>query len=394
MKIASPNRSRPRLSVAMVVRNEEGVLAESIESVRSIADEMILLDTGSTDKTATAAWRLGATVAKMAWQHDFAAARNRCLDLLTGDWVLWLDAGERLAAEAAMLLRTFVDRSADAGKAYRLTVAIPPADGGEIGGEEIAQIRLVPAQAGLRFSGRVRETLQPALEAQGMKIEAVAARILRHPRQHDQAWKTLKADRNLTLAALEAADHAVPVPRLLLTEGEAYCTLGVFDQARHAYLAALDAAPPASTAMLEAYYGLLGCYAGDPFLAHHQLRVCVEALGVFPTDTQLLLTLGNYLYTRNHVETAVKAFDTAVRFGRVNPEVWHLGDLGKLAEMCLNAALGLRDASPPAQPALEPPVAGLPGRMLRLDHPAPSKEASPGHLPLPSDALSSHTISL
>ena len=145
--------------------------------------------------------------------------------------------------------------------------------------------------------------------------------------------------------------------------------------------------------MLEAYYGLLTCYACDPFLAHHQLSVCVEALDVFPVDTQLLLTLGNCLYTSNHVDTAVRAFDTAVRFGQVNPEVWHLCDIRKVAEMCLNAALGLRDASPPAHPAADSPLVDLPGRTLRLDHHGPPKEAGSLHLPLASDALSSQTIS-
>jgi tetratricopeptide (TPR) repeat protein len=375
----------------MIVRNEEGVLTESIESIRSIADEMLVLDTGSTDKTATAAWQLGVTLAKMPWRHNFSAARNRCLDLVTGDWVLWLDAGERLTAESAMALRTFVDQEADTGKVYLLTVEACSPDGG-LGGEEIAQLRLAPTQAGLRFSGRVRETLRPAIEAHGMEVEAAPVRILRHPRQHDQAWKTLKADRNLTLAALEIAEHPAPVPRLLLTEGDAYCSLGMFDRARHAFFAALNAAPGASE-ILEAYYGLLTCYACDPFLAHHQLSVCVEALNVCPVDMQLLLTLGNCLYTSNHVDTAVRAFDTAVRFGQVNPEVWHLCDIDKVAELCLNTALGLRDGAQPARPAVDSPLADLPGRMLRVDHHGPPQETGSLHLPLPSDALSSQTIS-
>ena len=86
--------SRPRLSVAMIVRDEQEVLATSIDSVRPIADEIVVLDTGSTDQTVTIAKRLGAVVGQAAWDDDFSAARNRCLEQVTGDWVLWLDAGE------------------------------------------------------------------------------------------------------------------------------------------------------------------------------------------------------------------------------------------------------------------------------------------------------------
>jgi glycosyltransferase involved in cell wall biosynthesis len=372
----------------MVVRNEEGVLAETIESVRPIADEIIIVDTGSTDKTPAVAWKLGATLTTMPWRHDFSAARNRCLNLLTGDWALWLDAGERLQTESAAAIRTFIDRSGDAKKVGLMTVETPSL-GGEIGGEQIAQPRLLPLRAGLRFLGRVRETLRPVIESKGLKIEAAPGRIIRHPRQHDQALRTLKADRNLTLAALEMAEVRRPVPRLHLTEGDAYCVLGLFDQARRAFRDVLEMAPMGSTEMLEAYYGLLTCYANDPFLSHHQLGVCVEALRIYPVDMQLLLTLGNCLYAGNHIDTAIRAFDTAVRHGRVNLEAWHLRDLDKVAEMCLNAALGLRESSEPAQPAAA--LEDLTGRSFRIHQHSGQQETGPLHLQTVSEALSSHT---
>ena len=99
MKILAESLSRPRLSVAMIVRDEQEVLAESIESVGKIADEIVVLDTGSADRTPELAAQLGATVHRTAWENDFSAARNHCLRLVTGNWVLWLDAGERIRAQ-------------------------------------------------------------------------------------------------------------------------------------------------------------------------------------------------------------------------------------------------------------------------------------------------------
>jgi len=393
MRTIHSHPSRPRLSVAMITRNEENVLAASIESVRAIADEIIILDTGSTDKTAAVAWKLGATLTRFPWKHDFSAARNRCLDLLTGDWVLWLDAGERLSEETAFDVRGFVDRKADPKKVYLMAIESPPAGdktGGQIEGEEIARPRLMPTKAGLRFAGRVRETLRASIEANGATVQVAPGRIIRHPRHHNQAWKTLKADRDLTLAALEMMENPAPEPRLLLAEGDAYCSLGMFDQARHAFQSALGASPRASTEMLEAYYGLVTCYACDPFLGHYQLGVCVEALDVFPVDTQLLLTLGNCLYRSGHIDTAIRAFDTAVRFGTVNSEVWHLCQIGKVAEMCLNAVLGLREGSKDVPSPMPDALATLPGRLFRIDPHADQEETGLAHVPVAGNPVSDH----
>lgn len=295
MTTSRDRASRPRLSVAMIVRNEREVLARSIESVRPIADEIVVLDTGSTDETLAFARRLGAVAGQMTWSDDFCAARNRCLQQVTGDWVLWLDAGERLDAESASELREFVDGQADPARAYMLLVQVPPANP-TASGEQVAQLRLVPRHPGLRFEGRIRETLQPSIEAVGLKMDAAPGRIIRHPRQHDPAWKTLHAQRDLRLAALGRAENDGPPPaRLWLAMGEAYGNLGTQGKARRAFLEALEAAEHGSTEMLEAYYGLLTTYDGDKFLSQLQLTTCLEALEVFPFDAQLLLAMGDYL---------------------------------------------------------------------------------------------------
>jgi tetratricopeptide (TPR) repeat protein len=382
---------RNRLSVAMIARNEEAFLADSIESVQTFADEIVVLDTGSTDGTRAVAESLGAVVESMPWPHDFSAARNHCLELLTGDWALWLDAGERVSADSAATLRAFVDRKADPDKAYRIMIEIPLAGGG-IAGEEVARPRLMPTGVGLKFQGRVRETLRPAIDAAHMGIETAPGRITRHRRQHDQAWKTLKGDRDLTLVALETVEHAAPVPRLLLAEAAAYANMGMLDQARQAFRAAIDALPCASTEMLEAYYGLMTCYACDPFLGHHQLGVCLEALEIYPVDTQLLLALGNCLSAANRSALAIRAFETAVHYGQVNVETWHLCGIEQVAEMCLNAALGLGKPEP-VRPAPGLPTEDGAGHLLRIHQHGVPHEVIPPRRPMVGEAFSSETIS-
>ncbi len=134
---------RPRLTVAMIVRDAADVLADTLDSVRAIADEIVVMDTGSCDETMTIARRGADIVDQIEWQDSFADARNECLQRATGDWVLWLEAGETLNDTAAQQLRNFVDEAADRNKAYLLLIQRPSASGANCA-DQIGQLRLVP----------------------------------------------------------------------------------------------------------------------------------------------------------------------------------------------------------------------------------------------------------
>lgn len=88
-----------RLSFCMIVKNEADQLPQCLNSVKDVVDEMIVVDTGSTDNTPEISKKLGAQVYYFEWCDDFAAARNAALKYVTGDWVLVLDADERLVPE-------------------------------------------------------------------------------------------------------------------------------------------------------------------------------------------------------------------------------------------------------------------------------------------------------
>lgn len=93
------------ISLCMIVKNEARSLARCLESARAFVDEMIVLDTGSTDETVAIAQSCGAEVHGFAWCDDFAAARNASLRHARGEWVLVLDADEVLVSEALPALR-------------------------------------------------------------------------------------------------------------------------------------------------------------------------------------------------------------------------------------------------------------------------------------------------
>src|SRR6185436_14922920 len=99
------------LSLAMIVRDEEEMLPRSLAAVRDAVDEIIVVDTGSTDRTIEIAKSFGAKVIEREWTGSFADARNVSFDAATGDWVMWLDADEVLVADDAQRLREILGRT-------------------------------------------------------------------------------------------------------------------------------------------------------------------------------------------------------------------------------------------------------------------------------------------
>lgn len=98
-----------RLSLCMIVRNEERMLPDFLASVAGIWDELIVVDTGSEDDTPRLAEAAGARVLHHTWQDDFSAARNASLAAATGDWICYLDADERCTPELAAQIRDLLE---------------------------------------------------------------------------------------------------------------------------------------------------------------------------------------------------------------------------------------------------------------------------------------------
>jgi tetratricopeptide (TPR) repeat protein len=96
------------LSLSMIVRDEAAQIEDCLRSVQGFADEMVVVDTGSSDDTVARAQALGARVEQIPWPGDFAPARNQALQWVSGDWVLVLDADERLRPEAWAPLRALM----------------------------------------------------------------------------------------------------------------------------------------------------------------------------------------------------------------------------------------------------------------------------------------------
>ena len=192
------NGPRPLLSASLIVKDEQTALPTCLASLDGRVDELVVCDTGSSDRTVEIAEAFGATVVRTTWTDDFAAARNVPLAACTGAWVLSIDADEQLVApRAGALRRALGPRGVPA---YGVLIRSLTDDAAQGAGFEHEAIRLF-RRAGLRWVGAVHETVADART--GAPPEAV--RFSGVTIDHDGYLGTVyrerdKAARNLLLA--------------------------------------------------------------------------------------------------------------------------------------------------------------------------------------------------
>jgi len=213
------------LSLAMIVKNEEATLAHCLESVKPLVDEMVILDTGSTDKTVEIAMGFGALVHNFQWRDDFSAARNESLKHCRGDWVLILDADETIdpmdyekikractspfAGAYQLIHRQYMSSAIhSASDVDPVPNTSPYSEGKDMPFYyDIPACRLSKKFDGLSFWGRLHETMEDSLTERGMTIKPLDAVIHHYGKMHDNGDK-YKGRYYLMIAEREAELNA------------------------------------------------------------------------------------------------------------------------------------------------------------------------------------------
>ena len=187
----------------MIVRDEEKNLPSCLESVRGVFDEIVVVDTGSTDRTAEIARSFGARVFDFVWVDDFAAARNAALARATGDYAFWLDADDVVEPAQRRKLETILKRLRKGEEAaYVVRCACDPSPDGTGGDTVVDHIRLFPLREGVRWTYRVHEQILPALRRAGIPVQWTDLTV-RHTGYVDQALRARKLDRDTRILMQE-----------------------------------------------------------------------------------------------------------------------------------------------------------------------------------------------
>ncbi len=225
------------LSLCMIVRDEEAMLGRCLESVRGVVDEVVVVDTGSRDRSIELARSHGARVVEFPWCDDFAAARNAGLEVAQGKAILWLDADEALAPGAGeTILRPLASQPLLLGNLPLLDASRLDATAAEVvSGEALLRPavylpRVFLNSPHVRFRRRVHETIGPCLararELVGGHILPVEAPIVHWGNVPELRRTRGKDDRNRKLIERvladdpEDGDMAGYYAGVLFTEGD------------------------------------------------------------------------------------------------------------------------------------------------------------------------------
>ena len=266
-----------RLSLCLIAKNEEDFLPGCLASVAGAVDEIVLVDTGSTDQTMAIARLAGATILERPWDEDFSAPRNLAARHATGDWILMLDADERLAPGAGPALRRALKRATfDLGMLRLHNAARRDAPAAEVlsGEARTGSVLLLPRVFrnvdGLEWRGAIHETTGEWLLRRRGRREALAVDLIHLGYTPDLLASRAKRQRNLALlrkrCQLEPGD-VTPAGYLaleLLEGGEHEAAAQVVARA----WATLDAQPSFRCfARISAARGLLALRSADAALA-------------------------------------------------------------------------------------------------------------------------------
>lgn len=155
--MAFENESNDTLALCMIVKNEEQNLQRCLDSVSGFIDEIVIVDTGSTDNTLSIPFKYGARVINFEWNNDFSEARNKALEYVKSDWILFMDADEVLDPKTRNYLRRAMDY--DGGLANFLFVS------DYINGTRIQSVqpRLFRNKKGIKYKNPICEDINESL---------------------------------------------------------------------------------------------------------------------------------------------------------------------------------------------------------------------------------------
>jgi GT2 family glycosyltransferase/Tfp pilus assembly protein PilF len=196
------------ISLCMIVKNEERVLADCLRSAKPFFKEIIVCDTGSTDRTVEIARGLGATVIEHQWEDSFSTARNQSMAGATGKWICWIDADDTLPfSSGESIIQAVISAPSDVAG---FVVPVRFTDEGPHGGVQVDHVKVFRNLPGVAFEGRIHEQIIASLKASAgpdCKIARLDAHVLHSGYDTSEEGQAKKRERDLKLLMLDLKDR-------------------------------------------------------------------------------------------------------------------------------------------------------------------------------------------
>lgn len=301
--------ARPLVSLCMIVRDNSRTLGACLASIAPWVDEMIVVDTGSTDDTREIAQLAGAQVHEFPWCDDFSAARNESLRLATGEWLFWMDSDDTISEPCGRQLRQLAAPSESAPIAYVMQVHCP----GPPGTTDVTvvdHVKMFRNDPRLRFEGRIHEQILPAVRRIGGEVRWTDLFVSHSGSEHTPEAHQRKQVRDLRLLELELADRPEH-PFVLFNLGMTYADMEEAEEAVRFLKQCLVASMPEESHVRKAYALLAGCL--QQLKRHDECRAILRrGLELYDDDAELLFRLGVLEQQLAHHEAAIVAYEGAL----------------------------------------------------------------------------------
>ncbi|MEW6447585.1 MAG: tetratricopeptide repeat protein [Bacillota bacterium] len=274
-----------RLSLCMIVKDEEEHLPRCLKSVQGVVDEIIVVDTGSTDRTVAIAESFGAKVYRFPWAGDFSAARNVSLEKATGDWIIFLDADEELVPGDGAKLREIIASGEADG--YYLTEINFVGDKPGIDAVVNTAFRVFRSRPEHRFTGAIHEQIVACVQAHGGRIAFSDVRINHYGYLNQTSLGKNKIQRNLAILKKEVKKRPKDnYHRFNL--GVEYLRLGKYQEALKEFQKAFHKLPSLEVAYASVLLRNIVLCLKELKRYNEALKVLEDAIEAYPDYTDLV----------------------------------------------------------------------------------------------------------
>jgi|GEM_PF-292701 len=301
------------LCLCMIAKDEEDCIGQCIKSVRDIAQEIVVVDTGSADRTAAIAEELGARVLRYAWDDSFANARNFAMRQAQSEWLLLLDADETLDEASKPALLAFVRTTSLDGAHVRVRNYT-----GKYSPDQYSlhtAMRLIRNHAGYYFHGDIHEQIT-CDEAADIAPRFAALDVTVHHFGYldDVVRRKDKRKRNMPILEKQLRDHPGE-PFTLFNLGNEYLALQDHRTALSYYRQSLEKLENRRIAFApHLFFRMASCHSAlrDQDAA---LRVIAQGLRQYPRCTDLEFLRGDILHRQKRYTLAIDSFEACLQMG-------------------------------------------------------------------------------
>ena len=282
------------VSACVIVKNEAGNLPRWLDSMRQIADEMIVVDTGSTDDTVALARQAGARVFHFDWNDDFAAAKNYALDQAHGQWILFLDADEYFTKESIPRIRPLLHQAGKNPQTLGILCRLVnvDVDAGWRMSSAIIQQRIFRHRLDIRYTGAIHESL--TIPQESVRLLADDITIYHTGYSTSVAKKKMQRNRALMQVKIRKQGGVKPLDYGYLMD-IAY-GLGEYREAIDHARQMLSYPDLAEDYRERAYEIWTSSCIEGKFPEEETIQALREARAAFPRDAEFVLMQGLWLY--------------------------------------------------------------------------------------------------